>query len=325
MRAALRVGIALLVVGVSLSVAAQGNRPVAVNQSAEIHRFKNSGRVTVDTVTLNFFPENARVLGDPRKEGRQFVRVALTITNTSPSTFRVHFTSFSLLTSDGARHATTSLINRGNSQDRLATTTLEPNASVSGALYYEVSAKETLETMAVAYEGYEGTAKKEYRVGLVPGAAGAGATMTAPAPPPATAAPPAAAAPPATAAVPATSPPPSAAAAPPAAAAPTAAEAAPGASAPPGLVGNWAMDETKSKAAPDGDTAGLMGRLVMKPDGTFTALAGVAGTYTFDGKVLLVRYSTIPGEELSGGLDGEWLKFPAPAARNRFVYLKRSR
>jgi hypothetical protein len=45
------------------------------------------------------------------------------------------------------------------------------------------------------------------------------------------------------------------------------------------LVGAWKLDEARSKAAPDGDTAGLMNRVALNPDGTFEAMYGVKGTW----------------------------------------------
>ena len=66
-----------------------------------------------------------------------------------------------------------------------------------------------------------------------------------------------------------------------------------------------------------------MKQLTVNADGTFTALAGVTGKYAFDGQTLSVWYSNSPGLEKKGGVDGNWLKFPAPAGLNRFVYMTR--
>ena len=87
------------------------------------------------------------------------------------------------------------------------------------------------------------------------------------------------------------------------------------------LVGTWVLDEAKSKAAPDGNTAGMMKEVVLHEDGTFTALAGTKGKWTFDGKTLIVTYENSPGFPRRGGIapDGHWLKFPL---YNTFCYLR---
>jgi hypothetical protein len=290
------------------SAAGQRNRATAVTATGEIHYFKNIGTVAIDSVTLDFFPANGRVLSDPKDKGNQIVRVNVTITNTSETPFRVAYTSLKLRPRDGTKVTVTSTINRGNSADRLASVQLAPGASVTGALYYEVPASETLDSLALVYEGYAGTAKTDYPIAL--GATPAGA--------PTPAAVPAAKAPAPVPAVKAPAPKP----APKPAAAPGAGLAAAKTK---GLSGKWALDEAKSKAAPDGNTAGLMKEVTLNEDGTFTALYGTKGTWKFDGQTLSVFYSNSPGLEKKGGIatDGEWLKFPAPAGLNRFCYLTR--
>lgn len=107
----------------------------------------------------------------------------------------------------------------------------------------------------------------------------------------------------------------------PPAAAPAAAAAE---SAAPSIVGTWALDEARSSAAADGNTAGLMATLEIKADGTFEALYGTHGTYTFEGGELVAIYSNSPGLEKKGGsLDGEHLRFPAPAGLGKYCYLTR--
>ncbi len=83
------------------------------------------------------------------------------------------------------------------------------------------------------------------------------------------------------------------------------------------------LDVAKSKAAPDGNTAGLMANLVLADDGTFKAGAGVTGVYSFDGKTLIVTYANSPGLQKKGGIAGAWLKFPAPAGLSSYCYMKR--
>jgi hypothetical protein len=291
-----------MLVGVAaVAVAAQANRPTPVNKNGEIYNFKDTATLTVDSVTLNFFPSKGRVLGDPRKQGKQFVRVQVGVTNAGSGVYSVNYTNFYLQTSDGTRHSTTSSINKGNSDDRLESTKLDPKGSTSGALYYEVSRKETLDTLTFVYTGRQGTDHKDT---LIPLAGGQGTAAAIPA-----------------------------ASAPAASAASAAAPAAPKAASQLGanlqktmagsLEGPWVLDMAKSKAAPDGNTAGLMAKLTLNGDGTFVAGAGVTGKYTFDGKTLVVTYANSPGLQKKGGIDGQWLKFPAPAGLNRYCYMVR--
>ena len=298
----MRLFVGMMVAAAGISLAAQANQAVPVNQRGVIQRFKNTGVVTVESVTMNFFPANGRVLTDPRTKGGQFVRVAVNVTNTSATAFTVAYTSFHLLTSDGAKHSLTSSINRGNSNDRLATTKLEPEASVSGALYYEIAATETLEQLALVFEGYAGTEKKDFRIAFSADAAAAPAPAHAAAPAPE-------AEPKNPAPAPKTGP------------EQLAADLAATMAA--SLVGPWVMDEAKSKAAPDGNTAGVMKTLELTADGAFTALYGTKGTYTFDGQTLVVTYANSPGLQKKGAIEGAWLKFPAPAGLNRYCYMKR--
>jgi hypothetical protein len=268
---------------VTAGAAAQAGKAQPVGRSGPINYFKNTARLTVDTVTLGFVPAG-RVLSSPATRGAQFLRVGVTIANTGTSVYTVYFTNLLLETSDKTRHDVTLLINKGNSTDRLATTKLDPGGTLTGALYFEVPATETAETMSMVYKGHVDGEDKFFVFPLTPASAAPagdppkgldqpGADLTA----------------------------------------------APGTS----LEGAWVMDEAKSKAATDGNTAGLMKRVEMAGDGTFTAGAGVTGKYTFDGTTLVVFYSNSPGLAKKGGIDGEWLKFPAPAGLNRFVYMKR--
>ncbi len=105
---------------------------------------------------------------------------------------------------------------------------------------------------------------------------------------------------------------------------PPTAAAAPAESSAPSIVGTWALDEARSSAAADGNTAGLMAKLEIKADGTFEALYGTQGTYTFEGGELVAVYSHSPGLEKKGGsVDGEHLRFPAPAGLGKYCYLRR--
>ncbi len=88
-------------------------------------------------------------------------------------------------------------------------------------------------------------------------------------------------------------------------------------------VGQWALDEAKSGAAPDGNTAGLMKEVNIKPDGTFEAMFGTQGTWKIAGGKLLVTYrNSFRKDEAATMADG-FLKFPSPAMSGKFCYLRR--
>jgi len=282
----------LMAAGAAAAAMPQNGEPVPVNTKAAIHYFKNAATVAIDSVTTGYRPPNGRLLRDPKSTGGQIVRVSLTVTNTSETPFRVGYTAFRLKMSDGEKQMITSLINRGNNTDRLTTETLAPGASIAGALYYEVPASETLQTLALVYEGYEGSSKKDYAIALTP--APAPAVAAAPAPAATDAAKPMSELSGDLAGAPAAS-----------------------------LEGEWVLDEAKSKAASDGNTAGVMKTLELTAGGVFTALYGTTGTYTFDGQTLVVTYAHSPGLQKKGGIEGAWLKFPAPAGLNRYCYMKR--
>ena len=88
------------------------------------------------------------------------------------------------------------------------------------------------------------------------------------------------------------------------------------------LVGAWKLDEPRSKAAPDGNTAGVMKSVVLHPDGRFEALYGTKGTWKLTKGKLVVRYETV-AEDRVASLDGKHLKFPSPAHGDKFCYLVR--
>ena len=100
--------------------------------------------------------------------------------------------------------------------------------------------------------------------------------------------------------------------------------AADGAQSKASVVGQWALDAAKSKAAEDGNTAGVMNKVEIRADGSFEAKYGVKGTYTFADDELVVIYQNAPGMQAKGAFDGEHLKFPAPSDNKKFCYLKRA-
>ena len=89
------------------------------------------------------------------------------------------------------------------------------------------------------------------------------------------------------------------------------------------VVGKWSLDENVSKAAPDGNTAGLMKELTIKDDGNFEAMYGTVGTWKIEGGKLLVSYANDFKKDRPGSMDGKTLKFPAPAMHDKFCYVTR--
>ena len=62
----------------------------------------------------------------------------------------------------------TSLINRGNSTDRLVTKVLTPGESMEGALYYEIGGDEEPSGLTLSYKGYADGASRDYDISLAP-------------------------------------------------------------------------------------------------------------------------------------------------------------
>jgi hypothetical protein len=89
-------------------------------------------------------------------------------------------------------------------------------------------------------------------------------------------------------------------------------------------IGKWTLDEKKSAAAADGNTAGLMKEVNVKADGTFEAMYGTQGTWKISGGKLLVTYANggFRKDEPATMADG-FLKFPSPAMSGKFCYLRR--
>lgn len=92
------------------------------------------------------------------------------------------------------------------------------------------------------------------------------------------------------------------------------------------VVGEWTLDKEKSKIAKDGNTAGVMNKMIIKEDGTFEALYGTKGTFKINAKgEMEVTYSTSPGLTNLAIMDGTHLAFPAPAnPMKKKCYLKRA-
>lgn len=87
------------------------------------------------------------------------------------------------------------------------------------------------------------------------------------------------------------------------------------------VIGKWQLDEPKSKAAADGNTAGLMKSLTIREDGTFEALYDIKGTWTLVEGKFLVTYENSGREKEAATFDGKHLKFPSPSSATKFCYL----
>jgi len=138
----------------------------SVGKSTDITYFKASGKMTVDSVTLDFWPENGKVLSDPQEDGNQFVRVALSFENTGEENWKMNYTNVTVDTASEEGVSLTSLINKSNSSDRLESKELAAGEKTSGALYFEVPASEDLSSLKVSYKGYENSESTEYKVEL---------------------------------------------------------------------------------------------------------------------------------------------------------------
>ncbi|MCR4373471.1 MAG: DUF4352 domain-containing protein [Acidobacteria bacterium] len=137
---------------------------VSVNRSADTQYFDATTKLTVEQVTLNFYPTQGAVLG--LGEGKQFVRVALAVENTGQKEFRLNFTNYTLKLPDGTQEDTTFLINDGNVSDQLKSATLQPGQTVKGALYFEAPATATAATLGMTYKGYVDGKETSFDVAL---------------------------------------------------------------------------------------------------------------------------------------------------------------
>ncbi len=165
-----RAGVALLAVAslflVSCSApAVRGQKTDLTDVKTEITYFDAKADMTVNNATLDFFPENGKVLSDPKEDGNQFVRVELTFTNTGSEEFAMNYTNVTLDTSTEEEVSQTFLINDSNATDQLTSKDLTPGESATGAMYFEVPATETLSTLKVSYKGYDGESK-EFKASL---------------------------------------------------------------------------------------------------------------------------------------------------------------
>jgi len=143
----------------------RGTKTELSDKKVEITYFKKKAEMEVRSVTMDFYPTTGEVLRDPKKDGKQFVRVDLTFKNTGTDTFKVNYTQAHLDGTTTKDETQTSLINKTNATDILGVTELAVGETVSGALYFEVTESEKKEDLSISYKGYDGESK-EYAVAL---------------------------------------------------------------------------------------------------------------------------------------------------------------
>lgn len=136
-----------------------------MTKSQDVVFYLSQANITVNEVVLDFYPDTDAELADPNVNGEQYVKVNITILNTSDSKkFSVNSYLFHL---DGANFddaLDSLLITSDHVDDFLPVTDLEPGTSVSGSMYYLIAKDEKLEDLVLVYEGFDGTnlVDKEY-------------------------------------------------------------------------------------------------------------------------------------------------------------------
>lgn len=148
------------------SEAKRGTSMDLTGKKVTVNYFKAQAEMEVKSITTDFFPENKKVLSDPKKDGNQFVRLEVAFKNTGKEAFKVNFTQARLDGKEAKDAMQSSLINKGNVTDRLENKELAAGESTSGALYFEVPASETKDTLILSYKGYEGSEAKMFSVPL---------------------------------------------------------------------------------------------------------------------------------------------------------------
>ena len=143
---------------------ARGTKTELANASTLVKYFKAEATMKVKSVTLDFMP-NGEVLSDPKEDGKQFVRVELEFSNAGTEPFSMNYTNVTIDTTSTEGELITMLVNQGNVDDLLPSKELAQGESITGALYFEVPASETLDTLKVSYRGYE-EESKEFKIAL---------------------------------------------------------------------------------------------------------------------------------------------------------------
>ena len=91
------------------------------------------------------------------------------------------------------------------------------------------------------------------------------------------------------------------------------------------VAGVWTLDEPFSKQAADGNTAGLMKRVTVMPDGTFVAMYGIKGKWKVTGGKFLITFDGSAGTRSDevAALTGNHVKWPSPSDRRKFCYMRK--
>lgn len=145
------------------AAASPGQKTELTGATVKAMYFDAETEVAVKNVTLNFLPAD----GTPPDDGKQYVRVELSITNIGKKSFSVNPVNYRLKTSAPELEGYTFILESAM-PDFLPDKEIQPGESVTGALPYEVSTSETLDTMSLVYEGAvskEGsTDRKDYAI-----------------------------------------------------------------------------------------------------------------------------------------------------------------
>lgn len=148
------------------SIGQRGTLTALSDAKINVKYFQAVADMSVKNVTMDFFPAGGKVLGDPKEDGNQFVRVEMMFENPNTEVFKMNYTNIQLDTPTEKGIDITFYINDSNVSDLLKSKDLAQGESLSGALYYEVPANLKAEDLTVSYTGYEGMESKDYKIPL---------------------------------------------------------------------------------------------------------------------------------------------------------------
>lgn len=136
------------------------NEVVEVNKSAEIYAPSGgTAKLTVKSVTMDFFPEGKTVLAN---EDEEFIRFDLEVTNEGEKDFDFNFTTLRINTPDEKDKLMTLVINKSNVDDVIIDQkTLKKGESLTGAMYYALKKGTKREEVSLFISGYNDKAEKK--------------------------------------------------------------------------------------------------------------------------------------------------------------------
>lgn len=140
-------------VGDTSQPAAAAQTVTLAGAKAKTKYFDTEADVEVLSVTLNYANDKAIA----PSEGNMYVRVEMVVTNTGAKPFSVATVNYRLNTSKEVRDYAY-VIDTQVVSDLLTDRDLKSGEAATGAIYYEVDAGETVDTMGLVYEGSEQTA-----------------------------------------------------------------------------------------------------------------------------------------------------------------------